>query len=74
MGKIYTDYLTATGSSLIGAASTFAIAGCFFEFNLASSPEEADAIAIHQDFAMVGQDIADARFQFEATNQQQLCQ
>jgi hypothetical protein len=63
MGKLYTDYLTATGSTLIGAASTFAVAGGFFEFNLSPTPEAADAVAIRQDFAMVGQDIADARLQ-----------
>ncbi len=61
MSRICTDYLTATGSTMVGAASAFAISGGFFDFNFSASPEEADSVAIHQDFAMVGQDIEQGR-------------
>ena len=61
MSRICTDYLTASGSTLVGAASAFAISGGFFGFNFSKTPEEADAVAIHQDFAMVGQDIEQGR-------------
>lgn len=60
MSRICTDYLTPTGSTMVGAASAFAIAGGFFGFNFSESPEEADSVAIHQDFAMVGLDIEQA--------------
>lgn len=46
---------------MVGAASAFAIAGGFFGFNFSESPEEADSVAIHQDFAMVGQDIQQSK-------------
>lgn len=46
---------------MVGAASAFAIAGGFFGFNFSESSEEADAVAIHQDFAMVGQDIQQSK-------------
>jgi len=61
MSRTCTDYLTATGSTMVGAASAFAIAGGFFDFNFSASPEEADSVAIRQDFAMVGQDIEQSR-------------
>lgn len=60
MSRFYTDFLTPSGSTLVGAASAFAIAGGFFHYNLADSPEQADAIALRQDFRMVGQDIVEA--------------
>lgn len=46
---------------MVGAASAFAIDGGFFGFNFSESPEEADAVAIHQDFAMIGQDIQQSK-------------
>ena len=61
MSRICTDYLTPTGSTMVGAASAFAIARGFFGFNFSESSEEADSVAIHQDFAMVGQDIQQSK-------------
>jgi hypothetical protein len=49
---------------MVGAASAFAIAGGFFDFNFSASPEEADSVAIRQDFDMVGQDIEQGREAF----------
>lgn len=46
---------------MVGAASAFAISGGFFDFNFSESPEEADSVAIQQDFAVVGQDIERGR-------------
>ncbi len=57
MGFLKTDFLTATPSFAIGAASAFNLAGSFYSFNRSSSPDEADRIALRQDAAMVGQDI-----------------
>jgi hypothetical protein len=57
MGNFRTDFLTATPSMLIGAATVFNLAGRFCEFNASSSGEEADTMALRQDWAMIGQDI-----------------
>lgn len=73
MSQFYTDYLTPTGSMLVGAASAFAIAGGFFRYNMASTPEQADAIALRQDFAVVGQDIAAGERVFREENKERLC-
>ena len=73
MNESYTDYLTASGSVLLGAASAFAIDGGFFQFNSSGSSEAADARGIHQDFMMIGQDIERGREKFERENQESLC-
>jgi hypothetical protein len=58
--RLYTDYLAASGSILIGMGSALNLAGVgYFTYNRAASPRAADAIAIRQDFAMIGQDIND---------------
>ena len=73
MSRVYTDYLTPSGSVLIGAASAFAIAGGMFHYNMADTPEQADAIALRQDFAAIGQDIAAAEQGFREENKERLC-
>lgn len=56
MGSI-SGFFFATPSFLSGAASAFDLGATMFEFNSASSPEEADAIAARQDWRAVGADL-----------------
>lgn len=58
MNAFYTDFLAPSGSALIGAGTVFNISGEYFSYNRSANRELADARAIHQDFAVVGQDIA----------------
>lgn len=58
---------------MLGAASAFALAGGFFDYNFAETPEQADAIALRQDFGMVGQDISVAENAFREQNKERLC-
>lgn len=58
MNGFYTDFLAPSGSILIGAGAAFNISGEYFSYNRSANGELADARAIRQDFAMVGQDIA----------------
>lgn len=73
MHKIYTDYLIPSGSYLIGAASAFSLDGCFFEYNISTTGDEADAQAIRQDFAMIAQDIHQGRESFDHEHKLSLC-
>lgn len=57
--RIYTDYLAATGSVLIGMGSVMNLGGKYFLHNRAKTSQAADVIALRQDFAMIGQDISD---------------
>ena len=59
MKRFSTDFLTASGSFVLGFASAFDPSGTFFLRNSSETPEEADSIAIYNDFAMIGQDICD---------------
>lgn len=59
MDRIYTDFLTTDGSLLLGAGSVFSVAGNYFSFNRSANGALADARALRQDFAMVGQDVRD---------------
>lgn len=52
-----TDFLFSTPSFLSGAGTVLNLAGNFYEFNASESENEADAIALENDFRMVGQDI-----------------
>lgn len=68
-----TDFLAASGSTLVGAGSAFALTGNYFDYNRAPTPEQADARAIQSDFAMVGADVAAARASFEEEHREELC-
>jgi hypothetical protein len=59
MERAYTDFLTPDCTFLIGAGSVFALDGSNFFYNRSGNRVLADARAIHQDFVMVGQDVAD---------------
>jgi len=72
MERIYTDFLVADSSFLTGLGTLFNIGGNAFMFNRSASREIADARAIRQDFAMVGQDIGDVIARIEAEQKKQL--
>lgn len=61
MKKRYrTDYLFSTSSFLSGMGTVINLAGNYYNFNSYRTESEADAIAIGNDFKMIGQDIYDA--------------
>lgn len=55
-----TDFLTGRAGLLEGAGRLFDFAGSMNTYNGSSTPEEADAKALRQDFAMVGKDLRGA--------------
>lgn len=62
-----TDFLTAD-SFLIGVGSVINLAGYYFKYNYSDSSDRADAIAIANDWKMVGQDIQNSISGFEKEN------
>jgi len=60
MGSHYTDFLAPASSFLTGAAALMNLSGGFFQYNCSESDAVADARALRNDFAMVGQDIRGA--------------
>lgn len=68
--KYRTDFLTAN-SFIIGMGSVFNIAGNYFKYNCSETAEEADIVAIANDWNVVGQDINDAMAIFEKENNSQ---
>lgn len=73
MERFYTDFLVSDCSFLTGAGSIFNVGGNFYVFNRSGTREAADARAIHQDFAMIGQDIRDVIKELEEEKKKQLC-
>jgi hypothetical protein len=57
--RLQTDFLVADGSLLGGAGTVFYLGGNVFRYNHSGTSEGADARALYQDFAMIGQDIQD---------------
>ncbi len=55
--KNYTGFLFTTPSYWTGAATVFNLGGNFYEYNTCESGEEADKIAIANDFMIVGNDL-----------------
>ena len=58
--KYYTDFLFSTSNFLTGAGTAINMAGNYYKFNVSKSGQEADHLALENDFNMVGQDICDA--------------
>jgi hypothetical protein len=56
-GNNKTDFLTANSTFLIGIGSVMNLAGNYYSFN---TTEDWDRCAIASDWAMIGQDIANA--------------
>jgi hypothetical protein len=52
-----TDYLFAKPSFLGGMASVLDLGSTLTEYNVSPTPEQADAIAIYNDWKAVGNDI-----------------
>ena len=58
--KHRTDFLFSRTGFLTGVGSVFNLAGNYYRFNSAESPEEADRRALAADWGVVGQDMATA--------------
>jgi hypothetical protein len=55
-----TDFLFTTPTFITGGATIFNIAGNFYDYNRSASGEEADCMAIKNDFNIVGNDLKQA--------------
>ncbi|WP_299289976.1 hypothetical protein [uncultured Mucilaginibacter sp.] len=53
----HTDFLFTTPTYLTGAATIFNLSGNFYEYNSCETGEEADRIAIANDFNITGDDL-----------------
>ncbi len=53
-----TDFLTATSTFVIGLGSVLNLGGNQFSYNRSATPEEADRMALENDWEVVGQDIS----------------
>jgi hypothetical protein len=62
---VYSDFLFAKPSPINGAARFFDFGAAFDTYNVSASEDEADARALHSDWAMVGEDIESATGQFD---------
>jgi hypothetical protein len=58
--KIKSDFLVASGSYASGAARLLDWGGTFDQYNQSATPQEADIKALYSDWAIVGDDIAEA--------------
>ena len=65
MGTLTTTFLTADSDFTTGMGSAVNLGGNFYGFNYAPTPEAADLRALRADWAMVGQDVANALNQAE---------
>ncbi len=55
-----TDFLFGESSFLDGMGSVLNISGQNFDYNTSSTPQEADAKALQNDWGVIGQDITEA--------------
>ena len=72
MERFYSDFVFSTPSYLTGAGTVFNIAGNYYRYNRSVTPAQADARAIRQDFAMIGQDVCDTVKALEKEKSKQL--
>ena len=72
MERFYTDFLVADDSFLTGMGAIFNLDGSFYRYNRSGTTSAADARAIRQDFAMIGQDIRDVAELVEKDQSNQL--
>ena len=54
---IQSNFLTTTPSFLNGMATVMNLGGSSFEYNISTTPDEADFIALRNDSKMIGKDI-----------------
>jgi hypothetical protein len=64
-----TDFLCARPSIVEGVGRLFDFAGALNVYSYSSSPEQADARAMREDFAMVGRDIAKAANELQTSQE-----
>ena len=57
--KYVTGFLFSTPNFISGAGTVMNIAGNYYDFNSSETGLEADAMAIKNDFNMIGQDMKD---------------
>jgi len=59
MGKksLSSDFLFAQPSAVAGISRFFDCGGCFDDYNISATPDEADAKAMYADWAIVGEAI-----------------
>lgn len=62
-----TDFLFATPSVIEGIGRIFDFAGSLQAYNESSTTEEADTLALYNDFKAVGRDIYEASEKFNKT-------
>ena len=72
MERSYTDFLFPDPTLLAGAATIFCLGGPQLIYNASGSQTLADARAIRQDFAMIGQDIKDVIAKVKEKSAEQL--
>jgi hypothetical protein len=58
--QVHTNFLCSTPTLLSGAATVLNISGNFYKFNTSQSAQEADEMAIENDWLIVGHDLCDA--------------
>ena len=63
--ETHSDFLYARPSFLEGLARIVDLGGTMNEYNVSPSGQEADAVAIWMDWAVIGQDMRDAIGSFE---------
>jgi len=60
------DFLFAVPSIMSGVARTLDLGGTFDSYNASKTEEDADRRAIGLDWKLIGGDLSDALYQFEA--------
>jgi hypothetical protein len=66
--KYKTDFLFSFPSFWIGVGSIINLSGNNIEYNFSDNENEADSKALYSDWALVGQDILDAKHIFDKLN------
>ena len=68
-GRNLTGYLYAIPTFMAGMARVLDLYGTYDSYNESASGDEADAVALRNDWAMVGQDVQDAMNAYEQESQ-----
>lgn len=63
-----TDYLFSCPSFFSGLARTLDLFGCYDEYNVSETPQEADAKAIYSDWKAIGLDLKNTISQEEKSS------
>jgi ribosomal protein S15P/S13E len=71
--KYRTDFLLPRNSFWVGMGSVLNISGSYFEYRYSKSNNEADMQALISDWNNVGEDLKNAKKDFETKNGDKLC-